>query len=63
MEHPISQIAKISGGNIEFAFAGDVPTVLVSHETLGGFDQALAISQIFDQSAFRFLAVSRAGYL
>lgn len=58
-----SQLAEVTGGAIEFATAGVGPTVLVSHGTLGGFDQALAISQLFDQEKFRFLAVSRAGYL
>lgn len=63
MEIPTSQLAQVSGGNIEYALVGNGPTVLVSHGTLGGFDQALAITQLFDREAFSFLAISRAGYL
>jgi pimeloyl-ACP methyl ester carboxylesterase len=42
---------------------GDGPVILISHGTLGGYDQGLAVAQLFDQEKFSFLAVSRAGYL
>ena len=58
-----SQIAKISGGNIEYCLVGKGPTVLISHGTLGGYDQGFAISQLFNNDIFSFLTVSRAGYL
>ena len=58
-----SQIALISSGEIGYALVGKGPTVLVSHGTLGGFDQALTIARLFDQDRFSFLAPSRAGYL
>jgi hypothetical protein len=54
----IGQRAKISSGEIEYCFSGKGPTVLVSHGTLGGFDQGLAISQLFNHDMFRFLPVS-----
>jgi pimeloyl-ACP methyl ester carboxylesterase len=63
MDNLSSQIAVISGGEIEYTLAGKGPAVLVSHGTLGGYDQALAISGLFNREAFSFLAVSRAGYL
>lgn len=63
IENPSSHVALVSGGVIEYAFVGEGPVVLISHGTLGGFDQALAISALFNQEAYRFLAVSRAGYL
>ncbi len=63
MKFPTSQIARISGGEIEYALTGQGTMVLVSHGTLGGYDQALAIAHLFTPEKFRFLAVSRAGYL
>lgn len=63
MENTNSQTALIPSGKIEYSFTGGGPTILVSHGTLGGYDQGLAISRLFDQEKFRFLAVSRAGYL
>ncbi|MCA9932770.1 MAG: alpha/beta hydrolase [Ardenticatenaceae bacterium] len=61
--NPISQTVQISSGDIEYVFVGSGPTILISHGTLGGYDQALAISQLFDYESFSFLCVSRAGYL
>lgn len=58
-----SRTAAVFGGRIEYATVGSGPTVLISHGTLGGFDQALAIAELFDQTRFSFLAPSRAGYL
>jgi pimeloyl-ACP methyl ester carboxylesterase len=63
MENSVSKITNVSGGQIEYAEVGEGPTVIVSHGTLGGYDQALAISHLFDHSKFRYLPVSRAGYL
>jgi hypothetical protein len=44
-----SEVVQLSQGNIEFSIAGNGPVVLISHGTLGGFDQGLAIAQLFDQ--------------
>lgn len=63
MNSHTSQIANVSGGQIEFTQVGKGHTVLVSHGTLGGYDQGLAIADLFNQKQFRFLPVSRAGYL
>lgn len=63
MDNAISQVVRVSGGDIEYASVGNGPTVLVSHGTLGGYDQALAITRLFDRGSYNFLAVSRAGYL
>jgi pimeloyl-ACP methyl ester carboxylesterase len=58
-----SRLAEVSGGDIEYARAGKGPSVLISHGTLGGYDQALAVARLFDREKFSFLAPSRAGYL
>lgn len=63
MENLASKITNVSGGQMEYALVGNGPAVLISHGTLGGYDQALAIAQLFSHSKFRFLPVSRAGYL
>ncbi len=63
MENHTSQTTTVSGGRIEYDLVGKGPTILVSHGTLGGFDQGLAIAALFDHDKFRFLPVSRAGYL
>jgi pimeloyl-ACP methyl ester carboxylesterase len=60
---PITQTASISGGQIEYCLSGRGPTVLISHGTLGGFDQGFSISRLFNHEIFRYLSVSRAGYL
>jgi pimeloyl-ACP methyl ester carboxylesterase len=58
-----SQIANTLCGPIEYAVAGDGPTVLVVHGAGGGFDQGLDLSKELIQSGFRVIAVSRFGYL
>lgn len=63
MKIPNSETISISSGMIEYASVGNGIPILVSHGTLGGCDQALAIASLFDQERFNFLAVSRAGYL
>jgi pimeloyl-ACP methyl ester carboxylesterase len=60
---PVIQIATVSGGQIEYCLSGNGPTVLISHGTLGGFDQGFSISRLFNREDFRYLSVSRAGYL
>ncbi|WP_420641073.1 alpha/beta fold hydrolase [Candidatus Leptofilum sp.] len=63
MKNRTSQLATVSGGQIEYTLAGKGPAVLVSHGTLGGYDQSLAIVGLFNQEKFCFVPVSRAGYL
>lgn len=58
-----SQLIEIPNGRMEFAEQGDGPAVLISHGTLGGYDQGLAIASLFQKKRFRFIAPSRAGYL
>ena len=58
-----SQIVQTPCGPIEYAVAGDGPTVLVVHGAGGGFDQGLEFAQPLVQSSFRVVAMSRLGYL
>jgi len=58
-----SQVIEIPNGRIEYAEQGKGPAILISHGTLGGYDQGLAIASLFQDSAYRFISPSRAGYL
>lgn len=53
----------LAESQVEYARMGRGPAVLVSHGTLGGYDQGLAIASLFDAARHTFIAVSRAGYL
>lgn len=57
------QLCLTGSGVVEYATAGQGPAVLIAHGTLGGYDQGLAIAELFDQRRFTFVPVSRAGYL
>jgi pimeloyl-ACP methyl ester carboxylesterase len=58
-----SRVAPIARGAVEYAIQGDGPAVLVSHGTPGGYDQGLLVARLLGSQRFRFVAVSRPGYL
>jgi pimeloyl-ACP methyl ester carboxylesterase len=60
-----AQVIATSRGPIECAVLGEGPAVLISHGALGGYDQGLAViaSGLFGGDSYRFIAVSRPGYL
>lgn len=58
-----SRVIATRRGPVEVAEYGSGQPVLVLHGTLGGYDQGLAIAEIFSGSNFRFIAISRPGYL
>jgi pimeloyl-ACP methyl ester carboxylesterase len=60
-----AQVIATARGPIECAVLGEGPAVLISHGALGGYDQGLAAiaSGFFGGDSFRFIAVSRPGYL
>lgn len=60
-----SRLIESSRGPIECAVVGEGPAVLISHGALGGYDQGLAAiaSGFFGERPYRFIAVSRPGYL
>lgn len=63
--HDGAQVLPTSRGPIECAVVGEGPALLISHGALGGYDQGLAAiaSGFFGERAYRFIAVSRPGYL
>ena len=60
-----AQIIATACGPVECAIVGEGPTVLILHGALGGYDQSLAAiaSGFFTGRSYRFIAISRPGYL
>ncbi len=58
-----SHVAQTPCGQIEYAQVGDGPPVLIVHGAGGGFDQGLYFAEPFVHAGFRFITMSRFGYL
>jgi len=58
-----SLVVQTARGAVEYAVAGTGPAVLVVHGRPGGYDQGLMIARILNDLEFRFIPVSRPGYL
>ena len=58
-----SQVFASKFGDIEYLLKGDGPTVLISHGITGGVDQGIGLSNTYLGQKYRFLYVSRFGYL
>ena len=52
-----------SRGNVETAVWGEAPAVLALHGAMGGFDQGILLAKTAVSPGYRFIAVSRPGYL
>jgi pimeloyl-ACP methyl ester carboxylesterase len=58
-----SRIVKTRCGEIEYATSPAGSPVLISHGTLGGFDQGMVAAELILTLQFRPIAISRPGYL
>lgn len=58
-----SKIFKSKFGDIEYSLEGEGPVVLISHGISGGIDQAILLVNNFFDKKYRFLYISRFGYL
>ena len=58
-----SQIFKSNIGNIEYYLEGKGPTILISHGVTGGIDQGIGLSNLYLGKGYRYLYISRFGYL
>jgi len=58
-----SEISKTPDGEIEYAVKGEGTPVLLLHGAGGGFDQGLWMSRVFLEDKYKFISVSRYGYL
>lgn len=50
-------------GIVEYSDVGDGPVVVALHGAMGGWDQSLILAQTIGDTGFRYLAVTRPGYL
>jgi len=50
-------------GPLECAVIGEGPTVLALHGAMGGWDQSLLLAETIGEPGYRYLALSRPGYL
>ena len=60
---PTPTILPTRYGSVEYAEFGTGPAVLALHGAMGGYDQSLLLARTIGDTAFRYLAVSRPGYL
>ena len=58
-----SQIFSSKLGDIEYILVGEGPIILISHGISGGIDQGNQLVNSYFSSSYRFLLLSRFGYL
>lgn len=49
--------------NVEYSLEGSGPTILISHGVTGGIDQSIGLSNMYLGPGYRYLYLSRFGYL
>ncbi len=59
----LPQTAKSACGVIEYVEVGEGPVVVTIHGAMGGYDQSLFLAQTIGEQGYRYLAISRPGYL
>jgi pimeloyl-ACP methyl ester carboxylesterase len=57
------QTANTALGVVEYAEIAAGPVVVASHGAMGGYDQSLILAQTIGTTGYRYLAISRPGYL
>lgn len=62
-EHLQSKIANTSRGPIEYVTWGEGPVVLALHGAMGGYDQGVILARTIGEPGYRYVSVSRPGYL
>jgi len=50
-------------GPVEYVSTGEGPAVLALHGAMGGWDQSLLLARTLGEAGYRYVAVSRPGYL
>lgn len=50
-------------GKIEYAEYGEGPAVICAHGAMGGYDQSLLLARTIGAGGFRYIGISRPGYL
>lgn len=57
------RVANSPLGQVEFAESGSGPAVVAVHGAMGGYDQSLILAQTIGFPGYRYIAMSRPGYL
>lgn len=60
---PTPIIANTRHGRVEYAEFGNGPVVLALHGAMGGYDQSLLLARTIGDAGYRYIGVSRPGYL
>jgi pimeloyl-ACP methyl ester carboxylesterase len=55
--------ANTARGIVEYAEIGDGPVVVAIHGAMGGYDQSLILAQTIGNAGYRYIAITRPGYL
>ena len=63
VNHVVPQTAKTALGVVEYVDVGEGPAVVAIHGAMGGCDQSLFLAQTIGAPGYRYLAISRPGYL
>lgn len=63
LEEAAPTIINTRLGKIEYAEYGNGPAIIALHGAMGGYDQSLILARTIGESGYRYLAVSRPGYL
>jgi len=56
-------LVRTSHGPVEYATYGEGPAVLALHGAMGGWDQSLLLARTLGGPGFRYVGISRPGYL
>jgi pimeloyl-ACP methyl ester carboxylesterase len=60
---PCPTVVNTSRGPVEYATYGEGPAVLALHGAMGGYDQGLILARTIGRVGYRYISVSRPGYL
>lgn len=63
LRKPAPRVIDTRQGPIEYAEYGEGPAVLCLHGAMGGYDQSLLLARTIGDEGFRYIGVSRPGYL
>ncbi|HAR63017.1 MAG TPA: alpha/beta hydrolase, partial [Candidatus Margulisbacteria bacterium] len=63
MEKSLPSIINTSMGPIEYLDTGSGPAILCIHGAMGGYDQSITLAKTIGAPGYRYIAVSRPGYL
>ncbi len=59
----VPHTAQTAQGPIEYVEIGEGPVVVTIHGAMGGYEQSLFLAQTIGEQGYRYLAISRPGYL